>query len=175
MKRQAKRILWSIFARYAMGLVFGLFCLGALYTTLTWLTLHVLRILFIFVGETPIVYETMLRLSTLVVELIPACVAGAAYYLLLILTLATAQITLSTRLRIIATSFTALFLLNTLRILILIPLTGTEYFYEIHWLFWNLVSTIFVVGIWIWVTRRYRVRTIPVVSDFRSIMKLVNG
>ena len=66
-----------------------------------------------------------------------------------------------------------LFVLNIARILLLASLIASPSFETIHWVFWHIVSTVFVVGTYIATTRIYKIKTIPVYSDFKYLTKLV--
>jgi exosortase/archaeosortase family protein len=120
-----------------------------------------------------LVTGNIIRLNWLVIEIVPACIAGAAFYLLFILVFSTGGIKPKERLRMLAVSFTALFILNILRIIFLILIAGEAYFSVVHWTVWHLVSTFFVIGIWIKVVKYYKVKEIPIYSDFLSIRRLV--
>src|SRR3989304_9498778 len=84
------------------------------------------------------------------IELIEACIAGSAYYLLLILNLSTPGIKTGKRIKIIAISFLIFLVVNIIRIFILsfMALSGSDFFGITHQIFWYTLSTIFVVAIW---------------------------
>ena len=105
------------------------------------------------------------------VELIPACIAGSAYSLLLILNLSVPKIEIKKRLNMIGTSFLSLLVLNILRIflLTLIFIGGYSFFDATHKIFWYGISTIFVVGIWFAQVKLYKVKEIPFYSDIKFL------
>lgn len=108
------------------------------------------------------------------IEIIGPCVAGSAYYLLLILNLSTPDINIKKRLLITLVSFSSLLLVNILRIFFLavLFLSGFSYFDIAHELFWYLGSVVFVVGIWFLCVKLFKVKQIPVYSDIISLKKL---
>jgi exosortase/archaeosortase family protein len=68
----------------------------------------------------------------------------------------------------------AIFTMNLLRILTLILVylnLGKNYFDSLHLLMWHLVSTLFVVLVWIFLTSNFRVKNIPLLSDIRWLLK----
>ena len=109
----------------------------------------------------------------IMIEIIPSCVAGAAFFLLLFLILSTAEIKPKKRTLIIVLSMLILFILNILRIIILAGLAKTSYFEVAHWTSWHIISTLFVVVIWFAMVKIYKIKSIPVYSDLVFIQGLV--
>ncbi|MEK6859327.1 MAG: pacearchaeosortase [Nanoarchaeota archaeon] len=106
------------------------------------------------------------------IELIPACIAGSAYLLLLILNL-TVPMKIKKRIYSIILSFLLLLILNILRIFFLAILyhNNFAYFDITHKFFWYFLSTIFVVGIWLFIAKIFAIKEIPVYSDIKGLMK----
>ncbi|MEK6879716.1 MAG: pacearchaeosortase, partial [Nanoarchaeota archaeon] len=107
-------------------------------------------------------------------KFIEACVAGSAYYLLLILNLSTPKIQLKTRIKAIFFSFAAFFIINLIRVIILVLVffTSPDSFVLTHKLFWYALSTLFVVLIWIAETKIFQIKAIPIYSDIVSLKKI---
>jgi len=142
------------------------------YKILTPLTTRtVSAILSIFSPAT--VADNLIRFNGMMIEIIPSCVAGAAFFLLLFLILSTAEIKPGKRALIIILSMIALFILNILRIVTLAGLAKTSYFEVAHWTSWHIISTLFVVGIWFAMIKIYKIKSIPVYSDLLYIQSLV--
>ncbi len=106
-------------------------------------------------------------------ELIGACIAGAAYYLLLILNLSIPNIKLKKRIKMILFAFTSLLIVNILRIFILglIYLAGFSWFDITHKIFWYFLSTLFVVIIWFTEVKLFKIKDIPIYSDIKFLYK----
>lgn len=104
------------------------------------------------------------------IELIPPCIATSAYYLLFVLILSTPSIKILKRIIFLSSSFVALFLFNSLRIFILILAYQSSAFNILHWLFWVILSTLFVVLDWFIFAKILRIKTIPFYSDL-TILK----
>ena len=166
------RKLLEIFTRYIIVLIAGLKSLFIFYKILTPITIGTLALILGIFTEA-LVTENIIILNWMIIEIIPACVAGSAFYLLFILVFSTGGIKPKERLKMLALSFAALFTLNILRIMFLILIADEAYFSIVHWTFWYLVSTAFVVGIWIGIVKFYKIKEIPVYSDFLNIIKLV--
>ncbi|MCX6741788.1 MAG: pacearchaeosortase [Candidatus Pacearchaeota archaeon] len=101
------------------------------------------------------------------VEIIDACVAGSAFFLLLILNLSTKGISFIKRVYLFLFDALILFLVNIIRLMVIIPLYLQEsaFFPIAHQIFWYGLSIIFVIVIWLFGTRVFRIREIPVYSD----------
>jgi|SRR3989344_4128915 len=107
------------------------------------------------------------------IEIVKACVAGSAYYLLLVLNLSTPKIKIETRIKMILSSFAVLLTFNILRIVLLsfIFLEGLPLFVAAHQFFWYFLSTVFVVAIWFSEVKIFKIKEIPFYSDFKLLHK----
>lgn len=105
-------------------------------------------------------------------EIIPACVAGAAYYFLLILNLTT-PMPVSKRVKSIIFLLASFLLINTLRIIIFAMLLfkGYQYFDLTHNLTWYLGSTVLVIIIWFVNVYIFKIENIPVYTDLRNLSR----
>ena len=114
--------------------------------------------------------------GSLPIELIEACIAGSAYYLLLILNLSTPSLKLKTRIYAIGFSFAAFLIINILRIFVLsmIAVLGLSFFDITHKVFWYLISTLFVVAVWFTEVKIFKIKFIPIYSDLKSLYNKSN-
>jgi len=156
--------------RYLILLVAGIF-ISVFYKVFFPLTIWpVYIILQIFYDV--ILSGTILTVSGYNIEIVNACVAGSAYYLLLILNL---TIPMNARKRIysILFSFISLLILNILRIALLSVLYVQDfaYFDFTHKLFWYTLSIVFVVAIWFATVKVYKIKEAPVYSDIKQLYK----
>ncbi len=172
MNKQSKKI-FGLFFRYSAILLLGIGNLYIIYKILTPLTIHTInKILLIFTDTT--LADNIIFTTKIGIEIVPACVAGSAFYLLFLLLLSTADIKPKTRAKAILTAFAMFFTLNIIRILILIPLANTSYFEVVHWIFWHIISTLFVIGVWFSVVKIYKIKSIPIYTDFKYLKSLIN-
>ena len=106
------------------------------------------------------------------IQIIPACVAGSAYLLSLILNLSVSM-KIKKRICSILFAFALLFALNVLRIFILsiFLVKNFQFFNFTHKLFWYILSTLFVVGIWFLTIKIFRIKEIPVYSDIEYLIE----
>ena len=163
----------EIFLRYFILLLVAFPNLFLFYLIFTPLTIYssyfILKIFYdVYLNGNEIIF------SDLVIRIIDACVAGSAYYLLLILNLSTPSIKFRQRIKMIFFSFLIFFIFNIIRILFLSNLLifNSELFDFTHYLFWFFLSTLFVVLIWFYQVKIYKIKEIPFYSDIKRIMRL---
>ncbi len=162
----------DILGRYLLLLVSSLKNLGAFYLIFTPLTIYpVYWVLRFFFGAT-------LEGSTIYVmgnpiEMIAACIAGSAYYLLFIFNLSTPGIKIKKRINLILMSFLVFLIANILRILFLsvMFIYGLPFFDAAHLFFWYFGSVILVILIWFYQVKKYNLKSIPFYSDLKFLLK----
>lgn len=110
------------------------------------------------------------------IEIIPPCVAGSAYVLLLILNLFVAMKP-KQRIYSLLFSFVLFFIFNILRIIILSVLlvNDFEFFYITHKLAWYVLSTVLVVAIWFLTMKIFSIKEMPAVSDIKYLLNNIRG
>lgn len=170
MNKHSKKLL-GLFSRYFAMLLIGAGNLYIFYKILTPLTIHVINIILSIFMDTRLI-NNIIFTGKMGIEIIPACIAGSAFYLLFVLILSTANIKPKIRIKAVLTAFTIFFTLNIIRILILIPLTNISSFEIIHWIFWHVISTLFVVATWFGVVKIYKIKSIPVYTDLKYLKDL---
>lgn len=104
------------------------------------------------------------------IEIIPACIAGAAYFLLLILNLSTPMHPIKRAKSLIFLCLSFL-VLNIIRIVIfsLLFIEGYKYFDITHQLVWHFGSTIMIVLLWFANVWLFDIRAIPIYTDIKHI------
>ncbi|MEN7981891.1 MAG: pacearchaeosortase [Nanoarchaeota archaeon] len=130
-------------------------------------------ILNLFFGAT--LTGTTILFKDLSIEIIKSCVAGSAYYLLVILNLATPKIKLNKRIKMIIISFVAFLFLNIFRIIILsfLALSNFSFFDITHQLSWYILSILLVVGIWFAEVKIFKIKSIPFYTDMKLLYKFI--
>ncbi|MFA7708365.1 MAG: pacearchaeosortase [Candidatus Pacearchaeota archaeon] len=163
--------LWLIALRYILLLIL-VGCSPLIYKILTPLTIYFTVIILRIFYSVSISGIQILINQSKIIEIIPSCVAGSAYVLLLILNL---FIAMKPKQRVYSLffSFSILFILNILRIFILSVLlvNDFEFFYITHKLVWYILSTILVVGVWFLTTKIFSIKGIPIVSDVKYFIE----
>lgn len=173
LKNKNLKKLFGIPLRYLILILVALPELFIFYFIFTPLTIYPVYFLLGLFFEVAIFSNIYLLVNNVPIELISACIAGSAYYLLLVLNLATPKIKLKTRISAILFSFIAFLILNILRIFVLGSLAATNfpYFDVTHSIFWYGFSTIIVVAIWFIETKIYKIKEIPFYSDIKYLYK----
>jgi exosortase/archaeosortase family protein len=151
-----------------------MFALPIIYKILTPLTIKSTGFLLKIFYQVSILGDIIVIFPDTVMQIIAPCVAGSAYLLLLILNL-TLPMKLKTRVYSILFSIILLFILNTMRILVLAVLlvNNSQFFSFTHKLFWYVLSTVFVVGIWLFTAFLFRIKQIPVYSDIKYLIRSI--
>ena len=170
-----KKEVYFVFFRYILLILLGIPNLYLFYLVFTPLTVH--PTFFILNLIDPSSYIVPAATNTIFFKgyfasLIPACIAGAAYYLLLILNLTT-PMSVKTRVKSILFLFASFLVLNLIRISIFAVLLtrGYQYFDLTHTATWYFGSTIMVILIWFINVLIFRIREIPIYTDIRNITK----
>jgi exosortase/archaeosortase family protein len=169
-----KRKLLSIIARYLILLLIGAF-IWVIYDVFTPLTIYPVCFLLSLLYDVSLT-GTLISFNEATISLIGACIAGSAYYLLLILNLST-EMKAKQRIFSLLFSICLLLLANIVRIVVLSILYSESFkFFDItHKLFWYALSTIFVVGIWFLTVKMFKIKDIPVYSDFKRLNNILRN
>lgn len=158
--------------RYLILLAF-MFTLPLIYWVFTPMTVNSTASLLKLVYPSVFVYDNSILInSNVLIQIIPACVAGSAYLLLLILNLSV-PMNYKKRIYSVLVSFIFLFVLNILRIFLLAILFANKfYLFDLtHKVFWYSLSTILVVLIWFLIVKLFKITEIPVYSDMKQLIK----
>lgn len=140
------------------------------YLVFTPITIYSTYLLFSLLAKASL-FGANIFVNNISFEIINACIAGSAYYLLFILNLSIPDIKIKKRMEMVLFAFSVFFIINILRIVLLGFLFISNFaFFEItHITFWYFLSTLFVVGIWFWEVKLFRIKQIPFYSDFKFI------
>ena len=162
----------SILVRYSLLVIVGaLFFVGVLYKALLPLTLYPSYFILGLFHEA-LAIDNLIVIGNTVIEIIPACVAVSAYFLLAALTLATPMAPKKA-----LKAFFFLFLLflgaNIIRIVILssLYLSGAASFTFVHTASWYLLSIILVLGAWFLAVTLFNIKEIPAYSDILFLLR----
>jgi exosortase/archaeosortase family protein len=166
--------IYSIISRYILLIITALPNFWIFYFIFTPLTIYpVYFILNLIFGATLSENVIFLGNYPAPIEIIGACVAGSAYYLLLIFNLSIPNIKFYTRIKMICFAFFSFLLINVTRIVILslIFVFKPSIFDISHKLSWYIGSIVLVVGIWFMEVKKFNIKEIPFYSDVKSITK----
>ncbi len=171
MKREVKTV-FDIVLRYVILILVGVSNSGIFYLLFSAITIYPVYFLLKFFFDTSLMYN-IITINNSAIEIIRACVAGSAYYLLLILNLSTRGINLRKRIFMLLFSFSSFLIINILRIFFLSILfvSGISFFDVAHKLFWYVGSVVFVVAIWFFSVKIFKIKEIPIYSDIVFLLK----
>ncbi|MBS3168068.1 pacearchaeosortase [Candidatus Woesearchaeota archaeon] len=122
----------------------------------------------------PILIGNILDVNGIRFEFVEACIAIYAYYFLLLLVLLTKNINLKVRSRLVIYGFLAIFAMNIFRIWLVVFLAlehGFYWFNLVHLLFWKFLMGAYVAIVWILLVRNYKIKSIPVYDDLKTVYK----
>lgn len=173
MKKEGN-FIYSIFIRYFILIITALPSFWIFYFIFTPLTIYpVYFILKLFFDAALSGNVIFLGNYSSPIEIIDACVAGSAYYLLLIFNLSIPNIKFSKRIKMICFAFFSFLIVNILRIVILstIFVLKPSIFDISHKLSWYVGSIVLIVGIWFIEVKEFKIKDIPFYSDIKSISK----
>ncbi len=169
------RLTSWLFVRYLAILLLSINGLFIIYYVMSPITYYLSLYSLSFFGVVSGFFlERLIVFNNVSIVLVNACVAGAAYYLLIFLNL---SMPMSAKKRIKSLLFSIIFLLfiNILRIVIfsLLAANGSNYFDSLHLFTWYFLSIILVVGTWFLTIKIFGVREVPVYDDIRRIIDLI--
>ena len=160
----------SIFLRYSLAFIVALLSSYLLFVLLPVTLYSTYYLLQIFIE--PYLVNSTIIINEVSFTIIPACTALLAYILLLELILLTRNLSFKLSIKIFLQGALLIFFMNLLRILLLIFIYlyfGKNYFDTIHLVFWHFISTIFVAFVWIFLVEKYKIKSIPIYSDIKSL------
>lgn len=121
-----------------------------------------------------LINSTSFAIENITLIFIPACAAASAYILLIIL-IATVDIKLKKMLNVLIAGSLLILIANIIRIDILIIALvkySSNLFNTLHLFFWKILSTIYVVLLWIFLTKKFKIKDIPVYTDFKKVLEI---
>ena len=150
--------------------------LGLFYKIFTPLTVHPVSWILDFIYGNSFVESNKIFFNGIEADIIEACVAGSAYYLLFILNLTT-PMAFSKRIKSLIFLFFIFLAINLTRIIILAMLYsgGYSYFDLAHKFFWYIGSTLMLVFVWFLNVKIFDIREIPVYTDFKMLLGFINS
>ena len=166
--------IFDIFLRYFIIILIALpnlYLFYLIFTPLTIYPIYWISMLFYNVS----LNGNILVMGIYTVELIGACIAGSAYYLLAILNISIPNIKLKKRIFMIFSAFLVFLFFNIIRIFILIVMFYNDFiFFDItHKIFWYSVSTLLVLAIWIIEIKIFNIKDIPIYTDLKYLYKKI--
>ncbi len=171
--RKTSKQFSDILIRYAILILIALPNLWLFYFIFTPLTVYPVYFLLNLFFDVSLVGNVIEVLNYSSIKIIPACIAGSAYYLLLILNLSLQKIKLQKRLNMISIAFLSFLLINIIRVFLLstIFILDFSWFDIAHKLFWYIGSIVLVIGIWFAEMRFFKIKEIPFYSDIKFLYK----
>jgi hypothetical protein len=171
--------LLNICTRYSILLIIGISNLvlgfnGLFYLVFTPLTIYPVFSILNYIYGALFIEPNVIFFKGYFANITPACVAGSAYFFILILNLIT-PMSFSKRMRSLLFIWTSFLILNILRIVVFSSLVfrGYKYFNITHLSTWYFGSTLMVVLLWFGSVKIFDIKTIPAYSDFSYLINTI--
>lgn len=122
----------------------------------------------------PLLSSSSIIINSTTLTISEPCLAILAYILLTLLIILTPKIQLKTRFKILLIGSTTILVTNIIRIYILSLIlinNNINLFLTLHLLIWKFLSSIFIILIWILLTKHYKIKTIPIYTDLKYLIK----
>ena len=159
--------------RYFLALIIMIFGLEIIHSLVSPVTFK-LSYLSLFYLSPILTSSTSFLIENYNLNFIPACTAASAYLLLILLTLTT-DIKLKKTLKVLLIGSLLILIANIIRIDILIIALikfNSNLFDTLHLFFWRILSTLYVVILWVLLTKWFKIKEIPIYSDLKKVLKL---
>ena len=169
-----KKEVINLLVRYGLILLLGIPNLFLFYLIFTPITIYPVFVILKIIDPSAAFVNLVnpsISFNDIIITLVPACIAGAAYYFLAALNLAT-PMQIKKRMWSLLFLFVIFLVLNIIRIVIFANL----YAYNVpgvnftHTLTWYFGSTLLILVIWFANIRIFKIKKIPVYSDIVSIV-----
>ncbi len=173
MKKITKQFL-DIFIRYGILILIAIPNLWIFYKVFAPFTIYPVYFLLNLFFDVSLSGNLINILGTVTsIEIIDACIAGSAYYLLLILTLSLQKVKVSKRLKMILIAFVTFLIVNILRVFFLSSVYILDYswFDFAHKLFWYIGSVFLVILIWFAEVKYFKIKEVPFYLDLKFLYK----
>ena len=162
----------DLIARYLALILLAIPNLFLFYAIFTPLTVYPVYFVLKYFYNAVLLQGNVIFFKGYYANIISACVAGAAYYLLLILNLTTPMSAVK-RIKSITFIILSFLIINIARIIIFASLfsIGYRYFDLTHILTWYIGSTFLVIIIWFSNVLIFKITSIPIYSDIKRIFQ----
>lgn len=163
----------SLIIRITLTFIIFLLPINLFY--LIWFKPTLLATSLVFTSYSPEIIQDSLIIGNYQLQLISACISTTAYYLLVLLILTTKDISFKKRIYLFIFGSLLIFIGNLIRIDILIILllkNKTNWAQTLHMFFWKVISSIYVLLVWIFLTRKMDIESIPIYSDIKHLYNL---
>ncbi len=166
----------SITIRYFLLIIISLGNFWIIYKTFTFPTITLSYFFIHLIYPLSLLEGNTIQYSSKLLAIIAPCVAGAAYFLLLLLNLGTSM-PLKTRIKSLVFLILTFFLINILRIVLFAVLFARNYLYLdlLHSITWHFLSIFIVIILWFINIRLFNIKQIPFYSDLKYLYSLINN
>lgn len=163
----------NLILRISLALLIAILGIKIFYPIISPLTFY-LSYFSLFLLKPTLINNTTFLINSHTLKFIPSCAAASAYLLLTLLILLTKDINFKKGAKLFLLGSLIILGINTIRIDFLIYILleyGSDLFNTLHTFIWKIVSSVFVAALWIGLSFLFKIKTIPVYSDFKELIK----
>jgi len=167
----------SLAARYLLLILLGLANLFLFYFIFTPLTFYPVFWVLNAIYGAVILAPDKIIFNGYSAAIVPACIAGSAYYLLAVLNLTT-PMSIKTRVKSLAFLFISFLFINIIRIVVFAAIyaeKGYDFFNTAHLATWYFASTILVVSLWFASVSIFKIHSIPIYTDIINLYSQIRN
>lgn len=120
----------------------------------------------------PKIFEDSILIGNTSLLFSSACIAGVAYFLLMLLIIFTKDLKFINRIYCFLIGSILILAMNIIRIIILTFILinyGTNLFDLVHLFFWSIVSGVYVAFVWIFLVYIFKIKSIPIYDDLKYL------
>lgn len=167
----------NVIIRISLAIFIGILGVKLFYPIISPLTFY-LSYYSLFFLKPVLINNISFTISDQTLKFIPSCAAASAYLLLALLILLTKDINFKKGVKLFLIGSSIILLVNILRIDFLAYVLlkyGSNLFDTLHNVIWRVISSTFVVTLWLGLSYAAKIKTIPIYSDFKEIKKLTTS
>ncbi len=165
----------DLIIRYIILLLISIPNVKLFYFLFSFLTTYSVFFILSFFSN-PILEGTTIIINSFKIELIDACIAGSAYFLLFALNILT-PIKLKKRIFSLLFLFSSFFVINVVRIILFsfFLLKVFSLYKTLHLIFWYLLSSFIVACLWFLNIKIFGIKEIPFYSDAKFLIRVIKS
>jgi len=174
MKKEDRKTIF-IFIRYIILILIALPNLFLFYFIFTPLTIYPVNSILSLFYHTNLI-GNQIAIADTAIGIVDACIAGSAYYLLLLLNLSI-PMNLKKRISSIAFSFFIFLSINVIRISVftILLVNSFQYFDITHKIFWYALSGVIVFLVWFVTIKTFKIKEVPFYNDIKFFTSQINN
>jgi len=167
------KYILRVYFRLILAIIIIAFGFKILYPIISPLTFYASYYSLFFLNPV-LTSSTTFAIGEYSLRFVPACAAASAYLLLIVL-ISLVDLRLKKAVKVFLVGSLLIFIANLIRIDILVFIWikyGSSLFNTLHMFFWRVLASLYVVVLWLLLSKWFKIKDIPIYSDFKRIFKI---